>query len=374
VSGVTWTDNRLIGLLGCVGMKALEMIATLKLDVRAAILLAMLGAAAVECGGDDAPSLDAEGDAGADATGDDSNARDDGTSDGGGVDSHATNTGGSDTGTAADTGGHADAATEAGGIDGGGLASCATTPGARDEPEVLGPTSYTAPGTTRVSNVIFDGNHSDDLVRVNNGHVIFDHVTFRGIGTGSNGHTLEIKVGGSAEVRNSIFEGAPSEDNVQTEGNAPTLIACNVFATTPGEDHVDTKPGGSVTIVANHFAAPAAGRTVQNHNRNGDVNLLGNTGMQDIFYEDGATGSIVGNDIPGELWLYDVVNVLVEANVIGLAKHGEGSSDRDPVDTYFLNNVIDDAQDNGGTCFADGNSGAEPVSFCTAGAPNWYGP
>jgi hypothetical protein len=39
-----------------------------------------------------------------------------------------------------------------------------------------------------------------------------------------------------------------------------------------------------------------------------------------------------------------------------------------------LNNTIDDAADNGGTCYADGNDGAAPVSFCTPGAPDWYEP
>ena len=263
-----------------------------------------------------------------------------------------------------------------GGTDaGGGSELCDPEPGASADAPTQGPTTYDDVGTTTVSNVIFDGDHSDDLVRVNNGHVVFDHVTFRGTGTGTTGHTLEIKVGGSAEVRNSIFQGAPSEDSLQTEGNGPTVVACNVFATSPGEDHLDTKPGDGVTIRANDFQAPTpGGRTLQNHNGAGRVDLIDNRGLVSVFYEDGATGSLVGNDMPGELWLYDAVDVLVQDNVIGLVKHGEGSSTRDPIDTYFLDNVIDEAQDNGGTCYRDGNTGADPVAFCTSGAPDWYQP
>jgi hypothetical protein len=115
-----------------------------------------------------------------------------------------------------------------------------------------------------------------------------------------------------------------------------------------------------------------SGQTIQNHNGSGRVDLIDNTGMQRVFYEDGATGSIVGNDIGTSLWLYDVEDVLVEDNDIAFVKHGEGSSNRDPVDTYFLNNVIDDAQDSGGSCYRTGNTGSDPVPFCTAGAPGWY--
>jgi hypothetical protein len=340
--------------------------------------IALVVGAALACAGDAGPATDADVGAGTDATlatGDTGEAGTSGSGDTADADSTASSSTASSTTASTGEPESTTDATEGGSSDDGGpMGQCDASPGASADAEVLGPTSYTDPGTTMVVNVIFEGEHADDLVRVNNGHVVFDHVTFRGTGTGATGHTLEVKVGGSAEVYDSIFEGAPTEDTVQTEGNAPTLVSCSVFATTPGEDHVDTKPGEAVTIEYNDFAAPATGRTIQNHNGSGEVHLVGNTGMQNIFYEDGATGSMVGNEIPGELWLYDATNVLVEDNVIGLVKHGEGSSDRDPTDTYFLDNTIDDAADNGGTCFADGNDGAAAVSFCTPGPPDWYEP
>jgi hypothetical protein len=260
------------------------------------------------------------------------------------------------------------------GDDGGRGSRCDASPGAQDGATMLGPTVYDGPGTTMVSNVIFDGEHGDDLVRVYNGHVIFDHVTFRGTGIGDTGHTLEIKQGGSAEVHDSVFEGSPSEDTIQTQLNGPTTIVCNVFASSPGEDHIDTKPGASVTVELNEFMASPSAQTIQNHNGSGSVDLIDNTGLERIFYEDGATGVIRGNAISVQLWLYDVEAVLVEDNEIAFVKHGEGSSDRDPVDTYFLNNVIADAQDGGGTCYRDGNSGGAPVEFCMPGPPDWYEP
>jgi hypothetical protein len=337
--------------------------------------VAFVVGAALACASDDGAATEAEASTGTAATLSTGGTGGAGTSGGGNDTADADATASSTTASTGEPGSTTDATAEDGSSDDGGpIGRCDASPGASADAEVLGPTSYTDPGTTMVSNVSFEGEHTDDLVRVNNGHVVFDHVTFRGTGTGATGHTLEVKVGGSAEVYDSIFEGAPAEDTVQTEGNAPTLVSCSVFATTPGEDHIDTKPGEAVTIEYNDFAAPATGRTIQNHNGSGEVHLVRNTGMQDVFYEDGATGSIVGNEVPGEMSLYDVTNVLVEDNVIGLVKHGEGSSDRDPTDTYFLNNTIDDAADNGGTCYADGNDGAAPVSFCTPGPPDWYEP
>ena len=348
--------------------------------------LATLGVACTACAGDDAAATATDGGAGstdAPATGRIDSGMANGGAGGGATEGGNAASGGdagsagggepgdADAGPGGDGGAIGDGGTDAGG----GSELCDPEPGASADAPTQGPTTYDDVGTTTVSNVIFDGDHSDDLVRVNNGHVVFDHVTFRGTGTGTTGHTLEIKVGGSAEVRHSIFQGAPSEDSLQTEGNGPTVVACNVFATSPGEDHLDTKPGDGVTIRANDFQAPTpGGRTLQNHNGAGRVDLIDNRGLVSVFYEDGATGSLVGNDMPGELWLYDAVDVLVQDNVIGLVKHGEGSSTRDPIDTYFLDNVIDEAQDNGGTCYRDGNTGADPVAFCTSGAPDWYQP
>ena len=249
---------------------------------------------------------------------------------------------------------------------------CSPTPGAPPGSPTLGATSYTSAGTTVVSNVIFDGPHLDDLVRVNNGHVVFENVTFRGYGTGAYGHSLEIKLGGSAEVRNCLFEGSPTEDHIQTEYNNPTLIECNTFLTVPGEECIDTKHGESVTIQYNDFSALPNITSLLNHNGTGAVHVLYNGVTPRVFYEDGATGRIVGNEIPWQLQIYDAVNVLVEGNTIAHMKHGEGLSNRDPVETYFLNNVIASASNNGGSCYRDGNSGSDPVSFCTAGAPGWY--
>ena len=256
-----------------------------------------------------------------------------------------------------------------------GNAPCDLAPGALVGAPTKGATTYSGTGTTTVSNVVFDGSHSDDLVRVYNGRVIFDHVTFRGTGTGSTGHSLEVKQGGSVEVRNSKFEGAPSEDHIQFEFNKDSLVFCNRFTTTPGEDHIDTKDGAKVRIEANTFASPTPGQScILNHNGTGAVETVSNSGLGGIFYYAGATGSIVGNQISGHLWLYDVTNVLVQGNQISLVKHGESSTTRHPVATYFLNNVIAAAQNNGGTCYRDGNSGTAPVTFCTAGPPSWYSP
>lgn len=253
--------------------------------------------------------------------------------------------------------------------------TCDSSAGAPAGSPVSGPTSYTDTGTVTISNRIFDGSHADDLVRVNNGHVIFDHVTFKGVGTGTTGHSLEVKLGGSVEVRNSVFEGDPAEDHFQTEGNDPSQVACSEFRTTPGEDHLDTKPGATVTIENNRFLAAPTAQVLQNHNSTSPVHFLNNsgTGLTRLFYESGQTrGTIVGNTITQTLWLYDVAEILVKDNVLAQVKHGEGSSTRDPVQTYFLNNQINDALNNGGTCYRDGNTGAEPVTWCTTGPPPWY--
>jgi hypothetical protein len=193
------------------------------------------------------------------------------------------------------------------------------------------------------------------------------------VGTGSTGHALEVKQGGSVEVRNSRFEGDPSEDHIQFENNDPSVVRCNVFATRPGEDHIDTKPGERVRIEENSFAVSATGRTLQNHNSHGEIEMIGNTGELSIFYESGASGSLIGNQI-SRLDLYDVRNVLVEDNEIAYVKHGEGLGSRDPVDTYFRNNAIEEAANNGGTCYRDGTTDSAPIAFCINGAPAWYTP
>jgi hypothetical protein len=260
------------------------------------------------------------------------------------------------------------------------VACVAVVPGAGAGAVTKGPTTYNSSGTTTVSNVIFDGSHSDDLVRVYTGKVIFDRVTFRGIGTGTSGHTLEIKQGGSVEIRNSVFEGKPAEDTIQTSGNGQVTIECNHIGGSPGEDHIDTKPGGEVIIRSNTFTNPATYQTIQNHNASGLVHTIGNTGIDKIFYElpDGhdpalykTTGTIVGNNVRTYIWLYDVTNVLVERNTVPELKHGD-STGRWPKASYLKdNNITTMFRYNGGTCYKSGNTGVT-LNQCTVGAPSWY--
>jgi hypothetical protein len=250
----------------------------------------------------------------------------------------------------------------------GGGGPCSGTPGAGGGATSSGVTTYSAGGTTTVTNRIFDASHSVDLVRVTNGHVIFDHVTFRGTGTGTFGHSLLIMSGGSAEIRNSKFEGAPVEDSIQTINNGATLIECNSIGGTPGEDHIDTKSGGVVTIQNNAFTTvpPMPGRTLEIQNRTSPVHAINNTGVGTVFYEEGQTsGTIVDNAVSVNITLYDTTNILVEGNTTPLIKHGEFSGTRDPVGIYYLNNQATSFQMNGGNCFTDGNTGASFAS-CTA--------
>jgi hypothetical protein len=64
-----------------------------------------------------------------------------------------------------------------------------TTWGARsaNNPTKLGFTQYLGTGTVEVTDAIFDADVPDDLVRVYNGKVVFNHVTFLGRGTGKSG-------------------------------------------------------------------------------------------------------------------------------------------------------------------------------------------
>jgi len=226
---------------------------------------------------------------------------------------------------------------------------------------------YEGTGTVTLSNVIFDAAHSDDLVDVYNGKVIFDHVTFRGTGTGTSGHTLEIKNGGSAEVRNSVFEGHPSEDTIQSADNGDVLIECNQIGGRPGEDHIDTKPGGPVMIRENTFTTRPTYKTIQNHNTYSPVHVVHNTGMYEVFYELGQTaGTIVNNNVLTNIWLYDTTKVLVEGNTVPEVKHGEASGLRDPVAAYYKDNQIGTFKFNGGSCYATGNTGAS-LGSCTSG-------
>jgi hypothetical protein len=260
------------------------------------------------------------------------------------------------------------------------VAGCDTAPdGAPAGSPVIGPTTYTTSQTVR--NVVFDGGHTDDLVRVYGAHVVFEHVTFRGNGTGSTGHSLEVKRGGSVEVRDSLWNGTPSEDSVQFGGAngdqhaGHSTIACSTFASSPGEDHADFKvsePGAVVDVVDTSFATvPSAGRTVQNDGSVGVQNFAGNTGLADVLLEHTVAGSFIGNSI-GELYLYDAVDWLIEANTIDKVGHGVSDRSRLPTGIYYLNNVLPTGHFEyyGGSCWADGNT--PTLTACTPGPPAWY--
>lgn len=260
-----------------------------------------------------------------------------------------------------------------------------TTPGACDlAPDgapngspIVGPTTYTTDQT--ISNVIFDGSHSDDLVRVYGAHVVFNHVTFTGVGTGSTGHSLEVKRGGSVEVRNSLWNGDPSEDSVQFGGpNGDehanhSIISCSTFASSPGEDHADFKvsePGTVVDIVDTDFVTvPSGGRTVQNDGSVGVQNFVRATGLADVLLEHTVAGSIVASSI-GELYLYDAEDWLIEANTVTKVGHGVSDRTRLPTGIYYLDNTIFNFEFYGGICWATGNT--PTLTQCTSGTPPWY--
>jgi len=250
---------------------------------------------------------------------------------------------------------------------------CASAPGAGTGASTKGVTGYLGDGTTVVRNVIFDASHDDDMVRVNNGKVIFENVTFRGRGTGDTGHSLEIKEGGSAEVRNSVFEGSPAEDYIQTQLNGPVLIECNVFRAQPGEDDIDTKSGGEVTVRNNTFEAdPGSGETIVAQNGTSPVNFLNNVGVRHILYEAGQQGGVIdGNTMVdnGYVWLYDTYDILVQNNTLYNVKYGDSAGDREPSGVYFTGNTIHGFTFNGGSCHELDNAGA-PLSQCSIGAPS----
>lgn len=245
-------------------------------------------------------------------------------------------------------------------------------------PTITGPITYSSNVT--ISNRIIDGNHVDDLVRVYGAHVVFDHVTFRGTGTGGSGHTLEVKRGGSVEVRNSRFEGRPTEDTIQFGGtngdqhSGTSTIKCSTIAGQPGEDHLDFKvsnPGAVVNVVDNAIVTQGGGRTIQNDGSVGVQNFIRNTGLSDILLENTVAGSFVGNSI-GELYLYDAKDYLIEGNTIQKVGHGVSDRSRLPTGIYYRNNVLPTGHFEfyGGTCWATGNS--PTLTNCTVGSPPWY--
>jgi len=253
--------------------------------------------------------------------------------------------------------------------------ACDTTAdGAPAGSPVRGPATITTSQT--ITNVVYNGTHSDDLVRVYGVHVVFDHVTFTGTGTGSTGHSVEVKRGGSVTIRNSLWNGRPTEDSIQFGGPngdqhaGLSTIRCSTFASIPGEDHADFKQsqiGAVVNFVDNRFATvPSGGRTVQNDGSVGVQNFIRNTGLADVLLEHTVAGSFVGNSI-SEIYLYEARDWLLEGNTIGHVGHGESSGDRNPFGIYYRNNTIGSFSFYGGSCWA-----VPALAGCSSGAPPWY--
>jgi len=255
--------------------------------------------------------------------------------------------------------------------------ACDTTPdGAPSGASVRGPATITTSQT--ISNVVFDGTHSDDLVRVYGSHVIFNHVTFRGTGTGSTGHTVEVKRGGSVEIRNSLWNGQPSEDSIQFGGPngdqhaGHSVIRCSTIGGAPDEDHADFKvsqPGAVVDFIDNRFATvPTGGRTIQNDGSVGRQNFIRNTGLANVLLENTVAGSLVGNSI-GQLYVYNARDWLIQGNTITRLQNGVADG-RNPSGIFYLANTISQFVFYGGSCWATGNSLA--LSQCAVGSPGWY--
>lgn len=250
------------------------------------------------------------------------------------------------------------------------------TPGAPAGSDTLGPTTYTTPQT--VSNKIFDGNHSDDLVQVHGAHVIFENCTFTGTGTGATGHSLEVKQGGSVEVYNCLFNGSPVEDTIQFGGISGdehaghSIIRCCRIESTPGEDHLDFKvsePGAVVDVIYTNFVTVPPGRTIQNDGSVGVQNIIRCAGLSNILLENTEAGSIVDCQI-GELYIYDAIDWLVEGNTITKIGHGTSDMTRLPTGIYYRNNTVTNFEFYGGSCWGTGNSPA--LTECTSGPPPWY--
>lgn len=254
-------------------------------------------------------------------------------------------------------------------VDGG--SNCSGAIGANDGAETLGATVYSSGETVVVSDVIFDASTGDALVTVTGAgtNVIFERVTFRGTTIGDKGHTLEVASQGSVEIRNSVFEGTPKEDHIHFFGHDPSSIDCTLFTKKPGGAHIVVDSGGEVTVTNSIFSA---GGAIENRNDVGYVELTNNMDIDTALFDEGTTGIITGSTITGRLKLHLAVNALIEGNTISIVEHGDASSENDPIDTYFLNNIIASAENNGGSCYAVGNSGNEPVPFCMQEAAPWF--
>lgn len=259
--------------------------------------------------------------------------------------------------------GSQDAATDSG-------LACNASIGASAGAQTLGATVYDAGETTLVSDVIFDASTGGDLVVVTGAgtNVIFERVTFRGSAIGDQGHTLRVSGQGSVEIRNSIFEGTPATDHIRFAGHDPSNIDCTVFKTKPGAAHINIEQGGEVLVRNSDFSG---GGALENRNAFGYVEVSDSIGIDAVLFDEGTTGIVSGNAI-ANLKLFLAVNTLVEDNTIASVEHGDSASDNDAIDTYFLNNVIEAAEDNDGTCYSVGNTGADPVPFCMQEAAPWY--
>src|SRR5690349_19622846 len=80
--------------------------------------------------------------------------------------------------------------------------TCDPNPGAPAGSPTSSGNNFEFTTSQTISNRIYAGNRSDDLINVTAGKVIFDHVTFIGNGTGSSGSTVGVSFCGAVEIRN----------------------------------------------------------------------------------------------------------------------------------------------------------------------------
>ncbi len=248
--------------------------------------------------------------------------------------------------------------------------NCSGTIGATASAETLGATVYNSGETVVVSDVIFDAATGENLVTVTGAatNVVFERVTFRGSAVGDSGRTLSVGGQASVEIRNAIFEGTPAEDHILFSGHEPSNIDCTRFTSSPGGAHINIAQGGEVLVSNSDFSG---GGAIENRNAFSFLELSNSIAAGEVLLDEGTTGVIFQSDV-AMLKLYLAVNTLVEGNRINLVEHGDAASDNDAIDTYFLNNEIESAEDNDGSCYAVGNTGADPVPFCMQEAAPWH--
>jgi hypothetical protein len=262
--------------------------------------------------------------------------------------------------------------------------TCSANPGAQANPTIYNGLQTFSTDQT-ISNAVFRGTHSDDLVRVTNGaNVTFDHVTFLGDGTGSTGHTLEVKTGGArATITNSVFdetaEGGPVEDFIQFQNHTHSVVECNVFGT-PGEDAIDIKEStfgtgfGRVDVFQNDFNAINKWCT------------LANVGSKRVFFNDNdcAGGAYFRNDIhdaeirnnnfDGPLWLDEVNDMWIDNNDFTSETVRYGANSTTPNGNFFKDNTFGSFDYRAGGCYRYSNTNPPTslVNNCTGSFPPWW--